>query len=59
MEIDLNENIKQIISMFLLMILPLLLLITIVSINYVQPWYYYITLVTWFGLGLILYSATK
>ncbi len=57
MELNSNENIKRIISMFLLILLPLLLLVAIVSIDYAQPWYYYVSLVTWFGLGVMFYSA--
>ncbi len=59
MEINLNDDIKKIISIFLLIILPLVLLISIVIINHIQPWYYYIILVTWFGIGIIFYSAIK
>jgi len=59
MEINLSDKIKQIISIFVLIILPLLLLGIVASIDYIQQWYYYLILITWFGLGVIFYSVTK
>jgi len=59
MEINLNENIKQIISIFLLILLPLLLLLALVIVDPIQVWYTYLVLITWFGLGVIFYSVSK
>ena len=57
MEINLNENTKKFLSLFLLILLPMLLLLGIVLVNYIQPWYLYITIITWIGIGIMFYSA--
>jgi len=58
MEINLSETWKGIISLFLLMILPLLVILLGVIFNLLIAWYY-ILAVTWFGMGVIFYSALK
>ena len=56
MELNLSDKVKQIISAFVLMIIPLLLILIGVMIPIVNA-YYFIGAVTWFGAGLILFSA--
>lgn len=59
MEINLNENIREILTMFILILLPLLLLAFMIIVDPLQGWYFYISLITWFGLGIIIYSAIR
>jgi len=56
MELNLSDNTKQIITAFVLMIIPLLLILIGVILPIVNA-YYFIAAVTWFGVGLILFSA--
>ena len=58
MEINLSETWKEIISLFLLIILPLLVILLGAIFNLLIAWYY-ILAVTWFGMGIIFYSALK
>jgi hypothetical protein len=56
MELNLSENVKQIITAFVLMIIPLLLILIGIIIPIVNA-YYFIGAVTWFSVGLILFTA--
>jgi hypothetical protein len=56
MEINLSETWKEIISLLLLIILPLLVILLGVIFSLLNAWYY-ILAVTWFGMGIIFYSA--
>jgi len=56
MELNLSDNAKQIIIAFILMILPLLLVLVGILLPIVNA-YYFIGAVTWFGVGLIIFSA--
>jgi len=56
MEINLTETKKQLISVFLLMILPLLVILIGLFYNVLNAWYF-IGAVTWFGTGLIFFCA--
>ena len=58
MEINLTETKKQIISVFLLMILPILVIIAGLAYNVLNAWYF-ILAVTWFGTGIIFYCAIE
>jgi len=58
MEINLTETKKQIILVFLLMILPILVIIAGLVYNVLNAWYF-ISAVTWFGVGLIFYCAIE
>ena len=58
MEINLNENIKDIITFFLLILLPLIIILAGVAFGIQIAWYF-ILAVTWFGMGVIFYSALK
>jgi len=56
MELNLSKTVKQFISVFLLLILPLLVIFLGVIFNVLNAWYY-ILCVTWFGMGIIFYGA--
>ena len=58
MELNISQTAKQLITAFLLMILPLLTIIIGVVFNVLNAWFYIIA-VTWFGLGIIFFSATN
>jgi len=58
MEINLNENIRDIITFILLILLPLLVILAGVIFGIQIAWYF-ILAVTWFGMGIIFYSALK
>jgi len=56
MELNFSENVKQLITALILMIIPLILILIGIIIPIVNA-YYFIGAVTWFGVGLILFSA--
>ena len=56
MEINLSQTVKQIIQAFLLLILPLLTIVAGLAFNVENAWLY-ISAITWFGLGIIFFSA--
>jgi len=58
MELNLNSSMKNIISIFLLIILPLLVIGLGLFFDIRNAWYFILT-VTWFGMGIIFYSAIK
>ncbi len=53
-----SEKINQILSLLLLIILPLLVLLIGVIINFLNVWYYTLA-VTWFGMGIIFFSVLR
>ena len=56
MEITLSQTVKQIIIVFLLLILPLVTIGLGIIFNILVAWYYIIA-ITWFGMGVIYVSA--
>jgi hypothetical protein len=58
MELNLSETMKQIITVFLLILLPLIVLGIGLYFNYLNVWFY-ILVVTWFGLGVIFTSTIQ
>jgi len=58
MEINMSENLKQILTALLLLILPLLTILIGITINLLNVWYYVLA-VTWFGMGIIFFSALR
>jgi hypothetical protein len=56
MEINLSKTVKQVITTFLLLIMPLLAIVLGLFFNVLTAWYYIIC-VTWFGAGIIFFSA--
>ena len=63
MDITLSQTVKDLLSAFLLLILPLIIIVLglIVDIESVigGPWvaWYYILSITWFGSGIIFFGA--
>ena len=58
MEINLSSTVKQLISAFLLFILPLIAILLGAIFGILIAWYY-ILIICWFGVGLIFFSATQ
>jgi hypothetical protein len=56
MEINLSENIKNILSVFILILLPLILIGIGVLTGLINA-AYYILIIFWFAMGLIFYYA--
>jgi hypothetical protein len=56
MELNLPKKVKQFISAFLLLVLPLVGILLGVILNFLNAWYY-ILCITWFGMGIIFYGA--
>ena len=56
MELNLTQTMKQIISVFLLIILPLIIigLGTVFGVEYL---WYYLLAILWFGMGFIFFGA--
>ncbi|MBU0498305.1 MAG: hypothetical protein KKC68_08205 [Candidatus Thermoplasmatota archaeon] len=53
-----NEQTRGFLLAFLLMILPWIVIIIGLSFNIQNAWYYILS-ITWFGSGLIFYSALR
>ena len=58
MELNLSSSMKQVISAFLLFILPLITLLLGVIVEIFIAWYY-ILAICWFGLGLIFFTVIQ
>jgi len=58
MELNISKTVKQALTMFILLILPLLAILLGVIFNVLNAWFY-ILCVTWFGTGIIFYSVTN
>ncbi len=56
MEMNLNERFKDFIVAFLLLILPWIVIIIGMIVSVESVWYYALS-ITWFGTGLIFFSA--
>jgi len=56
MELNLSERIKQIIAVFLLLLVPLLFILLGIVVDLRNAWFF-ISMVTWFGVGVILTCA--
>lgn len=56
MELNLSQTVRQIISAFLLLILPLVTIVLGLVFNVENAWFY-ISAITWFGLGVIFFGA--
>jgi len=59
MELNLSQNMRKILTLFILIILPVLILLIIFAVDYKQMWYYYVLIVTWLGLGVIFYGSME
>jgi len=58
MELDLSQTVKQLLAVFLLIILPLLVILLGIIYWVVNAWYF-ILAITWFGSGIVFYSVTS
>jgi hypothetical protein len=56
MEITISQTLKQIIIVFLLIILPLVTIGIGIILDILVAWFY-ILAITWFGMGIIYVSA--
>ena len=56
MEINLSQRVKQAITLFLFIILPLLVVLVGAMVDIENAWYF-ITAATWFGIGVIFFYA--
>jgi len=56
MEINLNDQVRNIIQVLVLLILPLICLLLGIVFTIENVWYYVLS-ITWFGAGLIFYNA--
>ncbi len=56
MDISLNEDTMGAITIFLLMLLPLLLIFIGAVSGFMNALFYILT-ITWFGMGMIFYKA--
>ncbi len=56
MELNISKTIRSIISVFLLIVLPLLIILIGLFTQIYSAWFY-ILCVTWFGIGMIFYIA--
>lgn len=56
MELNLAQTMKQIISVFLLIILPLIV-IGLGTVFGVEALWYYLLAILWFGMGFIFFGA--
>jgi len=51
-----SSTVKKIIPIVLLLVLPLIMILIGVGYNILNAWYF-VAAVTWFGAGVIFYSA--
>ena len=58
MELNINDNVKQLISFLILVILPLLIIL-VEAIFGVKNVLYYLLPIVWAGMGIILYGAIE
>ena len=58
MEINLSQTMKQLITILLLVILPMITIIIGLASNVLNAWFY-ILAITWFGIGIIFFGVTQ
>ena len=58
MELNISSTIKQVISAFLLFILPLITILLGIIFEVLNAWYYILT-ICWFGVGLIFFAMIQ
>ncbi|MCK4332676.1 MAG: hypothetical protein KAV40_03765 [Thermoplasmatales archaeon] len=56
MEINLTDQVKGVLQAFLLLILPLIVIVLGIIFTIENVWYFLLA-ITWFGSGLIFFSA--
>ena len=55
MELSVTEDVRKLLSLFLLMLLPFLLIIAGAAVGLVNAVYYLLT-IFWFGMGVVFYG---
>jgi len=58
MELNLTKEIKQIISVFLMIILPLIVIGLGIIFEIINAWYFILSVI-WFAMGVIFFSAVN
>jgi len=58
MELTLQEDAKKILTLFLLILLPLLMILLGAATGFTNALYYILT-IFWFGMGVIFYDALQ
>jgi hypothetical protein len=58
MELNLTKEIKQIISVFLMIILPLIVIGLGILFEIVNAWYFILAII-WFAMGIIFFSTVN
>jgi len=59
MELNLNKEIKEFLTVFIMIILPLILIgLGAIVFNIVIAWYFILCIV-WFSMGIIFYSVIE
>lgn len=58
MELSLTKEIKQIISVFLMIILPLIVIGLGIIFEIINAWYFILSVI-WFAMGVIFFSAVN
>ena len=58
MELNLTKEMKQILSAFLMIILPLIVIGLGIFFEIVNAWYFILSVV-WFAMGIIFFSAVN
>ena len=58
MEINISKTVWKYLTVFLLVILPLLIILLGAVFNILIAWYYILS-ATWFCMGVIFYGATN
>ena len=56
MEINLTEQVKTLLQMFLLLILPWIVILLGMIFSVENIWYYLLS-ITWFGSGIVFFGA--
>jgi len=56
MDLNLSENVRKKLSLFLLILLPWIIIGLGLVLNVAFVWYYVLSIM-WFGMGLIFYGA--
>jgi len=58
MDMTINENIMQFLTLFLFILLPLILILIGVISGFMNGMYYILS-IFWFGMGIIFYKALQ
>lgn len=56
MEIKISEGMRKFVLAFFLIILPIVIVLIGIFSDYLNAWFYILS-ITWFGTGLIIFTA--